>query len=220
MAKTTAPLLSFDASGQIAKSMVASKWKGRQYMRRHVVPANPQTTAQMQTRDMFSFLNNIWRQLPALVTDPWTLMVQGQVQTNRNAFIAANIKAMRNAGGAPDATLAHFIFSNGAKSGPPPVSILVTPGATQLTVNLNAPTSAPTGWTLTAMVAAAIRDQDPTSGALFKVTAGQDLTATYDIVLTGLTTGQLYRVGGWAKWTKPDGSLAYSAQLQGSGTPT
>jgi len=220
MAKTTAPLLSFDASGSLAKSIVASKWKGRQYMRRHVVPANPNTTAQQNTRTMFTGMNEIWRQAPALVTDVWTLFAQGQVLTNRNAFIGQNIKAMRNAGGAPDADLSNFIFSAGAKSGPPPASITVTPGAGQLTVAVVAPSSLPTGWTITSAVAACIRDQAPDTILFPVITALDDAVSPYSIVLTGLTATFLYRVGAWLKWTKPDGTFAYSAQLQGSGTPT
>lgn len=220
MAKTTAPLLSFGASGQIAKSLVASKWKGRTYMRRHVVPANPNTTGQQDTRGMWAWLNLVWRQAPGLVTDPWTLFATGQVLTNRNAFMGANVKAMRNAGGAPNTDLANFIFSNGAKSGPPPASITVTPGVTQLTVAVTAPASLPTGWTITSAIAAAIKDQDPIAGTDYTVTAIEDTAAPYSCVLTGLTTASLYRVGAWLKWNRPDGSFAYSVALQGSGTPT
>lgn len=220
MAKTTGPLMSFDASGQLAKSLVASKWKGRQYMRRHVVPSNPQTTAQTSTRDIFAFLNNVWRQAPGLLSDPWTVFASGQVLTDRNAFMGKNIKAMRNAGGVADTTLANFIFSAGAKSGPPPASITVTPGATQLTVAITAPTSLPTGWTIAGAIAAAIKDQDPATGVEYVITAVLDASSPYSCVLTGLTTASLYRVGAWLKWTKPDGSIAYSAQVAGSGTPT
>src|SRR3546814_4148752 len=66
MAKTTAPLLSFGADGQIAKTMVYSKWKGIPYVRRHVVPANPQTVAQQLTRTTFSKLREMWKIAPAI----------------------------------------------------------------------------------------------------------------------------------------------------------
>jgi len=81
MAKTTAPLLSMGASGQIGKSIVASKWKGRPYMRRHVVPANPQPAPQSSTRDIFNTLGQIYKRAPALFTDPWSLFATGQVLT-------------------------------------------------------------------------------------------------------------------------------------------
>lgn len=220
MAKTTAPLLSFGASGQIAKSLVASKWKGRPYMRRHVVPANPNTTAQQSTRNMWSWLNLVWRQAPALMTDPWTLFATGQVMTNRNAFMGQNVKAMRNAGGAPAADLSSFIFSAGAKSGPPPASMSTTEGVNQLTIEVTAPSVLPTGWTIASAVAACIRDQDPTSGQLYEVTAAEDVSSPYSCVLAGLTAAEVYRVGAWLKWTRPDGSFAYSTAMQDVGTPT
>lgn len=51
MAKVSGPLLSMDASGQIGKAMVFSKWKGRNYVRNYVRPANPQTPAQQESRE-------------------------------------------------------------------------------------------------------------------------------------------------------------------------
>lgn len=220
MAKTTAPLLSFGAAGQIGKSMVASKWKGRSYMRRHVVPANPQTTPQMGTRDMFTFLSNVYRAAPAEVSDVWKLFATGQVFTDRNAFMGRNVKAMRNAGSTPDVNLDNFIFVDGAKSGPPLSSITPTGGALQISVAFGLPSSTPIGWTLASVVAACLADQDPTTGALLTITALEDLTHTSPIVLTGLTAATPYQVAAWAKWTKPDGSLAYSTNLRDQASTT
>jgi hypothetical protein len=50
MAKVTAPLMSLDASGTVAKTAVFSKWKGRNYVRLHVTPMNPNTTSQKVVR--------------------------------------------------------------------------------------------------------------------------------------------------------------------------
>lgn len=46
MAKVTMPLMSGSASGQIAKAIVFAGWKGIQYVRKYVVPANPQSAEQ------------------------------------------------------------------------------------------------------------------------------------------------------------------------------
>src|SRR6185295_19057169 len=64
MAKLTAPLLSFEGSGQIARTQVYSTWKGIPYARRYTIPANPRSTSQVQTRSVFSWLNFIWRTAP------------------------------------------------------------------------------------------------------------------------------------------------------------
>lgn len=52
MAKVTGPLQSFGASGQIAKSIVFGSWKGIAWVRRHVIPANPQSSGQGDIRVM------------------------------------------------------------------------------------------------------------------------------------------------------------------------
>ncbi len=50
MAKVTGPLMSLDASGTVAKTVVFSKWNGQNYVRHHVIPKNPQTAGQAQSR--------------------------------------------------------------------------------------------------------------------------------------------------------------------------
>lgn len=49
-AKVTGPLMSVTASGKFANTIVASNWKGRQYMRLRVIPANPQSAGQQAVR--------------------------------------------------------------------------------------------------------------------------------------------------------------------------
>lgn len=61
MSKLTAPLLSFSASGQIAKTMVAATWKGIPYMRKYVVPANPKTAAQITQRGYVTSIVSAWK---------------------------------------------------------------------------------------------------------------------------------------------------------------
>jgi len=50
MAKVTAPFMSLDASGTIASTLTASKWKGRNYMRLRIIPSNPSTGNQIAVR--------------------------------------------------------------------------------------------------------------------------------------------------------------------------
>jgi hypothetical protein len=50
MAKLKAPLLSFDARGKLADTLVFSSWKGIATARQYVVPANPNTTLQAAQR--------------------------------------------------------------------------------------------------------------------------------------------------------------------------
>ena len=112
-----------------------------------------------------------------------------------------------------------MVFSPGAKGGLAPLTTVVVAGSNQLTVTVTAP-SPPSGWTLTSCIAAVIRDGAPATTTLYEVTAGEDVSAPYDIILTGLTASQLYVVGAWTKWAKPDGSIAYGPSILDTGTPT
>jgi len=214
MAKTTAPLLSFSASGQIAKTQVYSKWKGRGYVRRHVVPSNPQTSEQTLTRSAFSWLQAVYKLAPPLVTAPWEAYANGLVMTSRNAFTKQNLGVIR-----PETDLNTFIMSPGALGGLPPVTAVPTPGNDQISIAVVAPTTVPTGWTIYSAVGAVIKDQDPQTDTDYTITAIEDLTSTYTCVLTGLDA-VLYQTFAWFIWTRPDGKLAYSPSVQSSATPT
>lgn len=214
MAKLTGALLSFGASGTIGKTLVFSKWKGRAYARSHVVPANPNTSDQQETRNAFSWLQSVFAFGTAQFVATWQLAATGQVLTDRNAWTKANLPTLR-----PAADITGILFSGGAKGGLPPASIAVTPGAGQLSIALGTP-SLPSGWTITQAIAVALASQDPQSGTKFTMTEGTDNSSPYTVVLTGLTAAQPYEVGGWFEFMKPDGSTAYGASLQGTGTPT
>lgn len=56
MAKVTGPLMSMDASGKFAGTLVFGKWKGRPTVRQLVTPSNPQTLGQTDQRNMVRVL--------------------------------------------------------------------------------------------------------------------------------------------------------------------
>jgi len=207
MAKVNAPLLSFSASGTIAGTQTYSRWKGRPYVRQRVTPANPNTAGQQLTRNTFTWINNVWKNAPALLTGVWDLYATGQVLTGRNAFVGQNTRALRS-----QVDLADMIISPGAKGGIIPASMVATGGALQIVVDLVAP-ALPVGWTITQAIAVAIKDQDPQTETLYTMASGFDATSTYQITLTGLTAATDYLVGAFFEYEKPDGSVAYSASL-------
>ena len=93
MAKVTAPLFSFTATGKIAKSLVYSAWKGIQDVRGYVTPANPNTPAQQTQRTLIGKVVLAWR---TWVTDPtariaWNVAasVGSMVQSGYNAFVSS-----------------------------------------------------------------------------------------------------------------------------------
>jgi len=212
--KTTAPLLSFGASGQIAKTMVYASWKGRQYARRHVVPANPNSVDQQSTRNVFSFLQATYKLAPSLVTDVWKAYAKGIVMTDRNAFTKINLGDLRSG-----TDLSTMDMSPGALGGLPPTTQVVTPGSGSLSVAITAPTVLPQGWTIASAISAIIRGQDPHTGVLYNITALEDTTSPYTNAFTGLGAHQ-FEVFSWLKWNRPDGSIAYSPSIHVSGTST
>ena len=214
MAKITAPFLSFGASGSLAKTLVASKWKGRPYMRQHVIPANPQSIAQTLTRDAFASAAAIWKLMGPLGIAPWDRFAVGQVLTGRNALQGRYVTENRG-----EVDLQSWNMSPGAKGGTPLVSaVLSSPGVNDILVTTVTPTP-PTGWTVRSTVAMAIRDQDPQTGVLFATTEDEDVGGLLPL-LPNLTTAVSYIVGAWIDWTKPDGSRAYSVATMGAFTPS
>ncbi len=207
MARLTAPLLSFEGSGQIARTQVYSTWKGIPYARRYTVPANPRSTGQVQTRSVFSWLNFIWRTAPADFTAPWRAAVVGRPLIDRNLFIKQNLPLLRTAG-----SLDGMVFSPGAKGGIAS-TITITPGAGQLTFAGSDPTPLPSGWSIVALVGAAIKEQDPEADVDFEVFTVTDLTTPFSAVMSGLEATTDYAAAGWWVYQRSASltDLAYSA---------
>jgi len=65
MAKVIMPLLSAEASGKIADTMVFFGWKGRNVVRRWVIPTNPRSTEQKRIRTNLAAMG---KNLKAIVT--------------------------------------------------------------------------------------------------------------------------------------------------------
>lgn len=87
MAKLKAPLFSFDASGQIAKSLVFMKWKGIKDVRQHVIPANPNTAAQQTQRGYMTTAVGYWHAAGFTVKDfaAWDVLA-GVAKTAMSGF--------------------------------------------------------------------------------------------------------------------------------------
>ena len=214
--KVTAPGLGFRASGAIGKSMVFGDWKGIQYARSYVIPANPRSAAQVETRDALKTLGRIAAVLPPLAMANWANFAQSQPLTPSNALVSLNLPLIRG-----DANLDQAEWLRDSRG----VAVIglatFTGGVGTITV---VPTlvAAPTGWTVQACVAAAVRSLDPSPPATYastNVLAGEDTTSPYSIALTAGQTG-VYRCSVVARLVAPDGTLRYSPALHGTATVT
>lgn len=217
MAKLTGALLSMGASGTIGKTLTFGTWKGVPYARQRVIPANPQTVKQTNNRSIWSMIGQAWLYAPVAVQNAFNAFATGKKLTGRNKFFSDNQKLLATDPVAT--TITGFIMSPGNNGGLPPTNLVVTPGDDQLTLSADVP-DAPSGWTLVAAHAAALKQQDPTDAFSGEWFYASDSSAPYSIVLTGLASAQTYVVGFWLEWERPDGSTAYSISLTSTGLTT
>jgi len=71
MARVNGPFLSIDASGKLYNTLVASIWKGRNYMRGHFIPTNPNTPAQEAQRTLMANAVAGWQALYSGTQEEW-----------------------------------------------------------------------------------------------------------------------------------------------------
>ena len=123
MAKVTAPFLSINASGALAKTLVATTWKGIKVMRQFVVPANPKTAAQTAQRNRMSVSVNAWRVffITALIRTAWDLMAGFQA-TPMSGFNWFTSNVVKNIVTDPDAS---YVTTVGFSAGEAVTFILV-----------------------------------------------------------------------------------------------
>jgi len=96
MVKVLGPAMSLDASGSLAGALVFSKWKGRNYIRQLVTPANPKSGGQTGMRGCFKFLTQIWDGLTDANKATWEDRADDMVASPFNAFLSYNQKRWRN----------------------------------------------------------------------------------------------------------------------------
>lgn len=90
MARTTGPLMSLDASGSVGGTLTYSKWKGRNYVRQLVIPANPQSAMQTAMRAMFKFLGSQWSGIDPTDQDSWNGQADNDKVSDFNAYMKLN----------------------------------------------------------------------------------------------------------------------------------
>ena len=96
MVKLLGPAMSLDASGSLAGVIVFSKWKGRNYARQLVTPANPKSGGQVGMRAMFKFLSQIWDGLTDSNKATWEDRADNLIARPFNAFMSYNQRRWRD----------------------------------------------------------------------------------------------------------------------------
>lgn len=95
MARVTSPLLSLDASGSVGKAITFAKWRGRNYVRRLVVPANPKTPLQVAMRAGLRFVTQYWQFIDTADQNGWATLAAGDNITLLNASVRYNQNEVR-----------------------------------------------------------------------------------------------------------------------------
>lgn len=98
MAKVTGPLFSLDARQSLGKALTYSVWKGINYVRRLVVPQNPNTTCQVVIRKVINRGSVGWKNGVTGISSAqkalWDTAAEGTAESGFNrymrAFIAEN----------------------------------------------------------------------------------------------------------------------------------
>lgn len=93
MARVIFSALFSAASGRIG-DVVCSKWKGIPYVRRRVVPANPQSGDQCLQRYMLKVALLLWQSIKSWAKVPWDLNVSGEALSGYNQFMDNCIAAL------------------------------------------------------------------------------------------------------------------------------
>ncbi|MBA7537664.1 hypothetical protein ES705_29933 [subsurface metagenome] len=93
MARVAFSALLSAASGKIG-DVVMSRWKGIPYVRRRVIPANPQSAKQCMQRHMLKISLTLWQSIKAWAKPPWVLSVSGYAVSGYNQFMDECIAAV------------------------------------------------------------------------------------------------------------------------------
>jgi len=204
MARLKAPLLSLGASGTIGKALVFASWKGIDYARVHVIPANPNTAGQQEVRGVFSTLNEMWKRMPQLARDPFVYAVRGQPLTPRNKHIQLNVAALQ---GQTDMDNLVMGVSSGSA-----IPFATAPGVdgTDGTITCTAtPGVAPTGYTLSQAVGAACLDGDPSPVLTVTTTIGDKSSEPYTFAVT-VATDDTYQFACWPIYTRTSDGVKFA----------
>jgi len=94
MARVSGPLMSMEASGTIASTLVYSRWKGIPYVRRHAIPSNPRSPKQIAVRASMRFFSRQWPGLVQPYQALWKTQAESMHQSGFNRYIAVALRDM------------------------------------------------------------------------------------------------------------------------------
>lgn len=205
MARLTAPLFSLDASGTLAEALTFARWKGVNYVRTRVIPANPNTANQQEVRGVFTTLSEMWKRMDSHAKEPWQKAVEGQPLTDRNKHVQLNVPALQG-----KANMNDLVMSVASGQAIPMEDVAWADGGDGTAVCTCTAPSAPTGYTLLDTYGLAVLDGDP-SPAIERTTYFDNGAAAPWSVAVDVPEDGTYQCGLIALWQRTsDNELFYS----------
>lgn len=191
------PLLA-GASGKAADAVAAS-WKGRAYIRKHVIPANPKTAGQIAVRESMARCVTLWRSLSSTIKAWLDTYGTGYRMSGYNVFVQ-KCRALEQV---PSPLVVVPANPNVAAL----TDLAGTNGDTETVITWTDPTLS--GFTKIALI---LRDE---AGVIFSdEILSIDMSAETHTI-TGLTNGNNYTLYGWLynPTTGAMGTVAYDEDI-------
>ena len=118
-------------SGALGKEMVASSWKGHEYVREYSVPSGEPSDRQLEHRAVFSQATQVWGALSPKQQQFYDRIADGM--TGYNVFVGRAVQALR-AGQEPEAPIElRFVTEDGKPV--PGADLIVRQGSRQVWVD-------------------------------------------------------------------------------------
>ncbi len=213
MAKVNMPLLGVSASGTIGKAVTFGRWRGVNYARQRVIPANPRTNAQQSQRTLVRFVTNAWQRLPVLSQDAFIAAARNTHMTGYNLFSKRNLISLQGATNASG-----VVVSPGMGGSIPLTSINASGGTGTIDVSCEAG-YVPSGYTLQRVVFVSWRDVNPQTGLIERFWVGEDTASPYSYQFSGLSAGT-YHVSAFTVSLDTKSNVLYGAPLTATVTVT
>jgi len=86
-------IMGFTFRGRIGKSMIASSWKGHEYLKTYAVPSNPRSEEQTKVRGIFKEALASWRNLHPRQKEFYDRIAEGM--SGYNVFVGRYIETVR-----------------------------------------------------------------------------------------------------------------------------
>lgn len=203
MARVTAPLLSLDASGTIGEALTFARWRGINYVRTRVIPANPNTVAQQEVRGSFKTLTDMWKRMGVQARLPFENAVRGIPMTARNKHIQLNVPALQDRVNCDE-----LVMSVATGNAIVPIAATAVDGTNgRIACFCEAP-GAPPGYTISYMIGVAILDGDPSPAILLPCYEMTDPTAPYAFDID-VDTDDDYQVALIARWIRDSDQMGF-----------